>query len=242
MMEFAGYAALGLGLGLFIYKKKILDFFGTMAASAIGVTIAIFAGMSWLTLLLIFLFLGYISTKYRYDFKARIRVAEKDHGRRNIINVLANGVVPTAFAVLWYLDSGNAFGEPLKAAYIAAVATVTGDTLSAEIGVLSRMQPRLITTLEKVPPGTHGGISVLGEVVGLGGTIIIGVAAWLLGLMSLHVALFVAIVGGAIGFHFDSILGALLERKKLIGNGTVNFLSSMTGALTGLLAAVVAIG
>ncbi|MBI5253555.1 MAG: TIGR00297 family protein, partial [Euryarchaeota archaeon] len=43
-----------------------------------------------------------------------------------------------------------------------------------------------------------------------------------------------ALVGGVVGFHFDSLLGAVLERRKLISNASVNFLSSITGSLVGL--------
>ncbi len=224
-----------LAIGIIIYKKKVLDLRGSVAALLIGTTMAVLAGLDWLSLLLVFLLLGYLSTRYKYSKKAELRVAENDYGRRNTGNVIANGIIPAFFAVLY--ANGN-LTEPyiVKAAYIAAVATVTGDTLSSEIGVLNKGRPRLITTFEKVPIGTHGGVSLLGELAGVAGALIIGVSAWAVGLADIGVAVTVAVVGGSAGFHFDSFLGAVLERRGVIGNATVNFLSTIVGVIVGLLA------
>lgn len=230
-MQFALQLLLCIVLGTIIYKKGILDFRGTIAAVIMGSTIFYFAGFAWLFLLVIFLLLGHFSTKYKYSNKTKMQVAEGNEGRRNITNVLANGIVPTFFALFWHMNTSAIF---LKAGYIAAIATVAGDTLSSEIGVLSRKQPVLITTFKRVPTGTHGGISLLGEISGIVGALIIGLAAWALGLAPLKLSLFAAVIGGVAGFHFDSLLGAVLERRKLISNASVNFLSSITGSLVGL--------
>jgi uncharacterized protein (TIGR00297 family) len=229
------YKALLCGvLGIIIYKKEILDFRGSLAATLIGISVAYFAGFTWLSLLLVFLILGYSSTKYKYSKKSLLSVAENNHGRRRATNVLANGLVPTFVAVLWYFNSNDAMNPLLIASYIAAVAAVTGDTLSSELGVLSKNNPYLITNFERVPTGTHGGVSPLGELVGIAGTLLIGISAWALGLADVKVALATAVAGGSVGFHVDSYLGAIFERKGIIGNATVNFLSTIAGALAGL--------
>lgn len=225
---------IGLIAGFAIYRLQILDLLGTVAAVMLGLVIGIFAGYEWLSLIVVFILLGFITTRYRYDYKDRLGVAEKDHGKRNLRNVLANGLVPAAFAVLWFINKEASFATLLKAGYIAAIATVTGDTLSSEIGLLSKNKPVLITNLRPVPVGTHGGVSLLGEVGGFIGALVIGIAGYALGLASLELSLTAALIGGTVGFHFDSILGAVLERRRLIGNATVNFLSSMTGGLVGL--------
>ena len=43
---------------------------------------------------------------------------------------------------------------PFVGGFIGAIATATADTLASEIGILQ--QPRLITTFQKVDPGTDG--------------------------------------------------------------------------------------
>jgi len=230
--------ALGLVIGFIIYRLRILDLEGTLAAVALGIIIGLFAGIEWLSLLVVFLVMGFASTRYGYSYKKSLGVAEKKEGRRGVGNVLANGLVPAFIAVLWFMNSENSVGNMLKAGYIAAIATVTGDTLSSEIGMLSRRRPYLITTFEKVPIGTHGGVSLMGELGGFAGALIIGVASYLLGLADLKLSLLAALIGGVAGFHMDSLLGAVLERRRLINNAMVNFLSSLTGSLIGLRIAI----
>ena len=43
------------------------------------------------------------------------------------------------------------------------------------------------------------------------------------------------VVGGTIGNIADSLLGANLERRKLLNNNAVNFLNTLIGALVALM-------
>lgn len=45
-------------------------------------------------------------------------------------------------------------------------------------------------------------------------------------------------MGGIIGFNFDSLLGATLERRGMLSNAGVNLLSSFAGGLSGAGAAL----
>ena len=227
-------AILCVVLGIFIYKKKILDFQGSLTALVMGLLVVFFAGLTWLALMLVFLGITYLSTKYNYKEKAGLALAEDNHGRRSAINVVANGLVPTFVAGAWYFNNSNSMDLVLAASYIAAIASITGDTLSSELGVLSRGKPYLITTFKRVPTGTDGGVSPIGEIVGVTGALLIGLSAWAIGLADIKVAVLAAGIGGTVGFHVDSLLGAIFERRGIIGNASVNFLSTIAGALTGL--------
>lgn len=192
------YVFLIVVIGLITYWRKALDLFGSLFMIIMGIVIIFTAGANWLILIFLFLILGLVSTKYKHQYKKDIGVYE---GTRTLKNVISNGIVPFIMAAF-----GNYGG------FIGSIATATADTLASEIGVT--VQPRLITTFKKVPPGTDGGISVVGTAAGIIGAGIIGVAAYLLGIFpDPFVTLKISIIAGTVGCFVDSILGAVLEKK-----------------------------
>ena len=214
------YVFLIVVMGLITYWRKALDLFGSIFMIIMGIVIIFTVGVHWLILIFIFLILGLVSTKYKHQYKKDIGVYE---GTRTIKNVISNGIVPLIMAAF-----GNYGG------FIGSIATATADTLASEIGVT--VQPRLITTFKKVPPGTDGGISVLGTVAGIIGAGIIGVAAYLLGIsQDPFLTLKISIIAGTVGCFVDSILGAVLERRNYISNEYVNLIATITGAALGII-------
>jgi uncharacterized protein (TIGR00297 family) len=214
------YVFLIVVMGLITYWRKALDLFGSIFMIIMGIVIIFTAGVHWLILIFLFLILGLVSTKYKHQYKKDIGVYE---GTRTLKNVISNGIVPFIMAAF-----GNYGG------FIGSIATATADTLASEIGVT--VQPRLITTFKKVPPGTDGGISVLGTVAGIIGAGIIGVAAYLLGIIhDPFLTLKISIIAGTVGCFVDSILGAVLERRNYISNEYVNLIATITGAALGII-------
>jgi uncharacterized protein (TIGR00297 family) len=214
------YVFLIVVMGLITYWRKALDLFGSIFMIIMGIVIIFTAGVHWLILIFLFLILGLVSTKYKHQYKKDIGVYE---GTRTLKNVISNGIVPFIMAAF-----GNYGG------FIGSIATATADTLASEIGVT--VQPRLITTFKKVPPGTDGGISVLGTAAGIIGAGIIGVAAYLLGISNdPFLTLKISIIAGTVGCFVDSILGAVLERRNYISNEYVNLIATITGAAIGII-------
>ena len=212
------YVILLVIIGLITYKRKALDLLGSIFMIIMGVIIIFAAGVNWLLLIFLFLILGVAFTRYKHDYKKEIGVYE---GTRTIKNVVSNGIVAFVMA---------AFGN--YAGFIGSIATATADTMASEVGVATT--PRLITNLKKVPPGTDGGISVLGTFAGIIGAGLIGLAAYILGVYpDLVKTMEIAIIAGTFGCFVDSILGAVLEIKGYLSNEHINLLATLAGALLG---------
>lgn len=212
-------------LGFITYRRKALDIFGSVVMVVMGIVIIFSAGANWLVLIVLFLILSLLATRYSKKYKRSLGEYE---GRRTSKNVISNGVVACFMAAFggYYL--------PFVGGFIGAIATATADTLASEIGVLH--QPRLITTFQKVDPGTDGAVSVLGTVVGMVGAAIIGIAAYFLGIVPHPIsAIVVSVISGTVGCFMDSILGAVLERRDLITNEHVNLIATIVGAIVGIL-------
>jgi uncharacterized protein (TIGR00297 family) len=122
-------------------------------------------------------------------------------------------------------------GTLFRFAFTGSLAAAMSDTLSSEIGVLFD-RPRLITTLERVDPGTDGGITWQGYLVGVFGAVVVaGVAVGFFAFEAPAAAALAVVAGGVVGMTVDSVLGAVLEGGR-IGNQTVNFLGTFAGAVT----------
>jgi uncharacterized membrane protein len=72
-------------------------------------------------------------------------------------------------------------GDLLVIGIVANYAAVAADTFSSELGIVSKSEPRLITSLRlrKVPRGTNGGVTLWGLLAGLLGSMVIVTAALL---------------------------------------------------------------
>lgn len=219
------YVILLFVLGFITYMRKSLDIFGSAVMVIMGIVIIFSAGTNWLLLIVLFLVMSLLATKFSKKYKMSLGEFE---GRRTSKNVISNGVVACFMAAFggYYL--------PFVGGFIGAIATATADTLASEIGVLDQ-HPRLITTLQKVDPGTNGAVSPLGTGIAILGAAIIGAAAYLLGILSNPLAaILVAIVSGTLGCFMDSILGALFENQGWLTNEHVNLLATIAGALVGI--------
>ncbi|MDI6902652.1 MAG: TIGR00297 family protein [Methanocellales archaeon] len=215
-----------LAIGYVSYKVSIADITGALSGVLLGVLIIVFGSIKWFVILLVFFILGGVFTRYKYGYKQSLGIAQAEGGARGYRNVFGNGLVALILAV-----AEGVFGGPIfLIAYLGAIATATGDTLASEIGETSKTQPRVITTFKKVPAGTSGAISLLGELAALIGSAVIGILATLLGMAGLHVAA-ITILGGFIGTNIDSLLGATLENRGYLTNSSVNLFATAAGAI-----------
>ncbi len=217
-------AQLGLGIVLSsliafaAYRRGSLSRSGVAGAMVVGTAIFGFGGWVWGMLLVTFFVLSSLLSHYKETAKADL--AEKfDKGhRRDLGQTLANGGAGALLAFAYWLHPNPAW----LAAFVGAMATVNADTWATELGVLSRLPPRLITTWQTVERGTSGGVSTLGTLAALAGALTIGLAALVcLALDGVFggpgfalagwTLLPAAVLGGLGGSLFDSLLGATVQ-------------------------------
>jgi uncharacterized protein (TIGR00297 family) len=227
---------LGVGLVVTVLLGYVAYALGTASVAGMltGVLLALFAivlgGYGWFALLVTFFGLGGLAAKYRYDEKAARGIAEENDGARGSGNVLANSAAALGAVIAFTASQGvfPAAAPAFRFAYAGAVAAALADTFSSEFGGLFD-GPRLVTTFERVDPGTDGAVTWQGELFGLlGAGVIAGLAALSFGLGP--VATGVVVLGGGVGMTVDSLLGATVEGGWL-GNQGVNFLATLAGAV-----------
>ncbi len=184
---------------------------------------------AFLTLLSVFV-LASVSTRIGHARKKRLGTAEPRRGR-SASQVFAN--VAVAALAAW---AGHTTGHPwLLVASAAALAEAAADTVSSELGQAASDRVYLLTSLRRVAPGTDGGISLPGSLFGLAAAVLVTAVAVLTHFTPASAAWLIA-AAAVFGMFFDSLLGATLERRRLLGNNAVNFLSTLVATLFAALA------
>ena len=174
--------------------------------------------------------------------KGKLEEGHTEGGERGAAQVFACSLIAVLCACLRRIIVGNdgpllngaigLLGDQLTLAFVAFFACCAGDTWASELGVLSKSKPRLITKpWKQVPPGTNGGISLVGlGASAAGGTLMGlihglfvpgGIASFLpFNLPSISLAAFkkeililslVGFIGGFGGSLLDSLLGATIQ-------------------------------
>jgi uncharacterized protein (TIGR00297 family) len=181
--------------------------------------------------LLVFYLIATKATKFKKGIKEKIDGSLSNSGSiaRGPSQVLACSFL----AVILSLIHGIYFGEekpidfgnqslPSKLAcgIVSHHATCLSDTLASELGILARSSPVLVTQpWRKVPPGTNGGITLMGCFWSTMGGFLIGLSTVVLdsisGILPIHSIQMIAFSTccGLVGSLVDSILGATIQQS-----------------------------
>jgi uncharacterized protein (TIGR00297 family) len=221
MLVTAAFAAIAYALGMISRS-------GALGGLLVGTTIYASLGPRGFAVLALFVIGGSLLTQLGYRGKQFTGTAQEHGGRRGARNALANCAVPTICAIL----AASTGSEPLTAAFVASVGAAFADTAESEIGQLFSRTPRLITTLQRVPPGTDGAVSVPGTLAGVGAAGFTAILALALGMLGTPGSALVVAIAGFLGTIADSLIGALLPRA---GNELTNVLCTLVAALLTLL-------
>ncbi|MBI4769034.1 MAG: DUF92 domain-containing protein [Chloroflexi bacterium] len=206
---------LSAGIAWLAWRRQALSGSGAAGTVLVGTVIFGAGGPEW-GLLLILFFATSSALSRAGQARKQATAAEKfsKGSQRDLGQVLANGGLGALLALAYWLAPAGW----LWAAFTGAMAAVNADTWATELGMLSRHQPRLITTGRRVETGTSGGVSAWGTLAALAGAaaIALGAAAFaaLAGRPSPRPGslLAAALAGGLAGALFDSLLGATVQR------------------------------
>ena len=214
------------------YLLGTLTISGVIGGAIIGIVIVLTVGWAGWVLLLATFGMAVVTTRIGLRRKMRLGIAEGRGGRRGAGNALANTGVAAAAAVLATVSYA-----PTAAliAFVAALAAGGSDTMASEVGKAFG-RPRLFPTFRPVPPGTPGGVSLIGTAAGLAGAIGLAALGAATGLVSWE-ALLPITAGATIGAFAESAMGATLEERGVLNNDLLNFLNTAIAAATAILIA-----
>jgi uncharacterized protein (TIGR00297 family) len=203
------------------------------------VAIILFAatGFYGVVLLAAFFILGNVATSAGIMQKQKLGLVEKEKGRRTIGQVFANAGMATFIGIVILSENSDHYLNLLMVMIAGSFSAATADTLSSEFGNIYGRRFYNILTFKKDTRGLDGVVSLEGTSAGIAGSIIIAfIHSVFLGFSSDFI---IIVIAGTIGNIVDSVLGATVERKKLIGNNFVNFINTAAGALVVLSAKLV---
>jgi uncharacterized protein (TIGR00297 family) len=205
---------------------------GAVAGALVCFLLYICAGPGAIVALLSVFVLAWVTTRFGSQRKQRLRIAEKPDGR-NASQVLANLGVAVGCVILYVLFGRNAI---FLLAASAALSEAAADTVSSEVGQASNEKARLITTWKQVPAGIDGAVSPHGTLAGIAAAMIVSLVCVLGGLLPWK-WLGISAVAAVVGMVADSYLGASLQRRGMLNNDSVNFLSTLLSAVVALVIA-----
>jgi uncharacterized protein (TIGR00297 family) len=228
----------------FIAPKKLLTPAGLLHAWVLGVILWGTLGWAGYGVMMFYFLAGSAVTRVGMAEKEALGIAEKRSGARGPENVWGSALVGALCALLIALVTVSAPNEAsrwvplLSLAYVASIATKLSDTCGTEVGKAFGRRTFLITTLQAVPRGTEGAVSLEGTLAGIVGSLAIATSAWVVGLVS-PIGILICGIAALIATNIESLIGATVEAKVAwLTHDVVNILNTLIGAIAAVLLAL----
>lgn len=173
-------------------------------------------------------------------------IAEKRSGARGPENVWGSALTGALCAMgvgivqSGLIIPGFQFLIPLLVlGYVASFSTKLSDTCASEVGKAYGKRTFLITTLQAVPRGTEGAVSLEGTLAGVLASVGIAFLGWGVGLIDL-LGVAWCVVAAFIATNIESVIGATLQTKYTwLTNEVVNIVNTLIGAIAAMLLALI---
>jgi uncharacterized protein (TIGR00297 family) len=229
-----------------IVPKKLLTPAGLLHGWFLGVLVWGILGWQGYTVVMFYFLVGSAVTKVGIAQKEAEGIAEKRSGARGPENVWGSALTATlcAFGIwvckLLYPETELAawLVPLLQLGYVASFSTKLADTCASEIGKAYGQRTFLITTLQAVPRGTEGAVSLEGTVAGIIASIAIALVGWTVGLVT-PIGIAICVMAAFIATNLESIIGATLQAKLAwLTNEMVNVVNTLIGAAVAITLAI----
>ena len=202
----------------------------TLSASLTGGFLAgfIYLGVGYIGVVLlgVFFLAGVLATSWKRAEKESAGLNDDSQEMRTAGQVFANAGISGVAGLIAMVFPGK--GDLSLLMIAAAFSSAIADTLSSELGNLYGRKYYNITSFKKDLKGLDGVISLEGTLFGVAGSVLIAMiysarTGW-------GQPFWWIIIAGTVGNFSDSILGATLERRRLLKNDAVNFLNTLVAA------------
>jgi len=223
-----------------IVPKKLLTPGGLANAWILGVIVWGCLGWQGYLLVMFYFLVGSGVTFVGKAQKEELGIAEARSGARGAGNVWGSALVGAICAILVFvlLSQNSATSlrwiALLKLGFVASFCTKLSDTCGTEIGKAYGQRTFLITTLQPVPRGTEGAVSLEGTIAGVIGSIAIAIIGWLLGLIN-PIGIAICAIAAFVATTIESLIGATIEDKvPFLTHDVVNILNTLIGAIVAI--------
>jgi uncharacterized protein (TIGR00297 family) len=227
-----------------IAPKQLLTPAGLLHSWLLGVLLWGSLGWQGYLVVLFYFIVGSAVTRIGMAQKEAEGIAEKRSGARGPENVWGSALTGTLCALgilavpVLYPSVAPTVTSLLLLGFVASFSTKLSDTCASEVGKAYGKRTFLITTLQPVPRGTEGAVSLEGTLAGVVGSVAIAFVGWGVGLIDL-VGVVWCVIAAFIATNLESLIGATLQAKiGWLTNEIVNILNTLIGAIAAVILAL----
>jgi uncharacterized protein (TIGR00297 family) len=215
LAQLAAGLILSTAIALISYRYKAVSGSGAAGMISVGTVIFGLGGLAFTIPLLFFFISSSVFSIIHTPGKIKSLADAEKSSRRDIGQVMANGGIG-AFLTLAYFFTGNIIWY---FPYLASLCEAAADTWATELGTLYPDSPISIVSLKRVDPGQSGGISIIGTLSAISGTMMTMLVASAAGFLIPELMMFemttwlITASCGLAGAILDSVLGASLQAQ-----------------------------